>query len=1191
MADGGKVIIKIDGDDSGFRKVSGGLGSFAQGAFKAVGAGAAVAAGAVAAVGTASVKAYSDYEQLKGGVETLFKSSAGTLMGYANQAYQTAGMSANRYMETVTSFSASMIQSLGGDTAAAAELSNKAIIDMSDNANKMGTSIDSIIQTYQSLSRGNFAMLDNLKLGYGGTKKELQRLLADAEKYKKSMGEIVNYDVSNFADITEAIGAIQQKLGIAGTTALEASTTIQGSAMAMKAAWDNLLVGMSDPTQDMDALMENLVTSVETFAGNLMPVVNNALSGISGAVSTLLPQLIGEVPNILENIIPDITAGVGGIVDAVIEAFTGHKSIVGETVAGLFTDAIDSIKLLTPAILPVTAAITGYTAAVGLANTATTLFTTVTTALSNPIGMIGAALGLGTAAIIGIKTAIDEANMSFYTMGEELTVLSENYSVAKENALITEEYANSWYELSAAIDSGTLPAEELAAAEAERKGIEQWFIENYGAFIDAEEEKNGIRKDTIGLIQEQCTEMTKIRKLELENQVLEMKSRVPELQKEINSLDDKNKKLSTQNTELLTQNNTVLKATSEWRSLTDEQKASGAYQNIYKKAIDDVNKALGTNFTQMEEINSAVEINKKAIQENEVALESNSAKLDAAQQTMDAYKTSCKQLIEIDIGTTLENLSAQIDIVKQAQAELEEKGTITKDTMQKLAEICPELADALGSSSDKSGLLKDAMDELQGKFETAKQKAQEFGGQLDELPDTVTVDLVFNVPKIPQLAKGTKGAKRGLAVVNDGNGPELIQSRDGTCRIIDSDGSVLTWLNDGDRVYTAEQTRTMMRNVPHYANGVGNDGFTTGNVKITKYIDNIPKAFEKALDDIELQRDLDVIDEAEYYLQLESLRDKYLEKGTDKWWEYTVQIYDYKKSLAEEEKSLSEKARDDEFNSLENLLKRQFITEDEYYDSLSKLRDKHFKQGTDEWQEYTDAISDYQLSKLNDMKKSATEAIEALGEEREAFQDKLEENFSLLQQDEKGMYKLADLSVHSAGMKEYYNNLKKLKEIVPERLYNQIRNMSTQEGGSFMYTFFAASEKEQEKFVDDFKQVFCEAADVSTDVYADEASEIHQQITDEFSKTPEEFFQLGHDSIEQFGNGFIEGLSDLMGNMRRGLNVLLENLVPGVEYGGGNSNVYTDNSSITIIAGSKSEREIIEELETRKQYEKQVRGW
>ena len=235
------------------------LGDFITSGLKTV-AGAVKQLGSVfLTVGKEALDSYADYEQLVGGVETLFKDSSGIVENYANNAYKTAGLSANDYMETVTSFSASLLQSLDGDTAKVAEVSNMAVTDMADNANKMGTDMSSIQNAYQGFAKQNYTMLDNLKLGYGGTKSEMERLLSDAQKISG-----VKYDISNLNDVYQAIHVVQGELGITGTTAKEASTTIQGSVSAMKSAWQNMLTGIADDNADFDGLINNLVDSIVT---------------------------------------------------------------------------------------------------------------------------------------------------------------------------------------------------------------------------------------------------------------------------------------------------------------------------------------------------------------------------------------------------------------------------------------------------------------------------------------------------------------------------------------------------------------------------------------------------------------------------------------------------------------------------------------------------------------------------------------------------------------------------------------------------------------------------------------------------------------------------------------------------------------------------------------------------------------
>lgn len=345
----GRIALKgqeeaEDGLDSVAGKASGvgqallkGIGTFA----KWGAAAATAAATATAALVKSAVTAYSDYEQLVGGVETLFKDSAGEVQKYAANAYQTAGLSANEYMETVTGFSASLLQSLDGDTKAAAEKANVAITDMSDNANKMGTSMESIQNAYQGFAKQNYTMLDNLKLGYGGTKEEMQRLLEDAEKLSGQ-----KFDLSSYADIVDAIHVVQTEMGITGTTAKEAATTIQGSVNMTKAAWQNLVVGIADDTQDFDVLVNNFVESVTTAGNNILPRVEIALKGVGTLVEKLAPIIAKTVPNIVSTTLPSmikagtsmIRALLDGLLKAVPELIPCFKNIVNQLISVIVTN-------------------------------------------------------------------------------------------------------------------------------------------------------------------------------------------------------------------------------------------------------------------------------------------------------------------------------------------------------------------------------------------------------------------------------------------------------------------------------------------------------------------------------------------------------------------------------------------------------------------------------------------------------------------------------------------------------------------------------------------------------------------------------------------------------------------------------------------------------------------------------------
>lgn len=316
-------------------------------------AGVTAAAGGIAAIGTAAVSAYADYEQLVGGVETLFGAGGQSVWDYADsvgksvnevreeygklmiaqnevmdnasKAYKTAGLSANEYMDTVSGFAASLKQSTSSELEAA-QIADQAVIDMADNANKMGTSMESIQNAYQGFAKQNYTMLDNLKLGYGGTKSEMERLLADATALSG-----VEYDLDSLSDVYSAIHVIQDELGITGTTAKEASTTIQGSVEAMKASWQNLLVGVADDNQNFDQLVEDFVNSVGTVAENILPRVEIALDGVGNLVEELVPIIIDRIPELANDVLPDLIQSGVNMISSIV---TGLNENLPELLSG-----------------------------------------------------------------------------------------------------------------------------------------------------------------------------------------------------------------------------------------------------------------------------------------------------------------------------------------------------------------------------------------------------------------------------------------------------------------------------------------------------------------------------------------------------------------------------------------------------------------------------------------------------------------------------------------------------------------------------------------------------------------------------------------------------------------------------------------------------------------------------------------
>ena len=308
------------------------------------------AANMAVSIGKASLDSYADYEQLVGGVETLYKDSAGIIENYAKDAYKNVGLSANDYMETSTSFAAALVSSLGGDTEKAAEMANTAISDMSDNANKMGTNISSIQDAYNGFAKQNYTMLDNLKLGYGGTQAEMKRLIKEAAAMtdtQKELGVTVDSNSMSYANIVQAIHVVQANMGIMGTTSKEAATTIQGSTASMKSAWENLLTGIADPDQDFQALVDNLVDSVIAAGNNIIPRIEEIVPTLIDGLSELVTQLAPYVSGVIMELEPTIEEGLQSLFGGLSSVASELQPIVAD-VFSFFGDAI--ISGLTSAI-------------------------------------------------------------------------------------------------------------------------------------------------------------------------------------------------------------------------------------------------------------------------------------------------------------------------------------------------------------------------------------------------------------------------------------------------------------------------------------------------------------------------------------------------------------------------------------------------------------------------------------------------------------------------------------------------------------------------------------------------------------------------------------------------------------------------------------------------------------------------
>lgn len=562
------LTVAVDGAEKAGAAL-GQLGNAAVKVGKVAAAGLAAASAAVGALTKTSIENYAEYEQLVGGVETLFKDSSNQLMKYAQDAYKTSGMSANEYMTTATSFAASLIQSLGSDTEKAVEIVDMAVVDMADNANKMGTDITLIQNAYQGFAKQNYTMLDNLKLGYGGTKTEMERLLKDAQKLTG-----IKYDIKNLDDVYAAIHAVQVELGISGisaeeaaalvasgamtaeeafelmgTTAKEASTTIQGSWSMTKAAWSNLVTGLADDTQDFDALMTYFVGSATTLLGNLLPRIQTIFNSIPDLIRGIAPQLPGIIQSFLPGLLEGALALIVGlaeqlpeiasvlfdaikdlmnsVMETLFERFPGLEEKLHsayEFISGIFSPAIETFKetwnKLKEALQPVIDKVKEYITSGQAANDGTVLLQTVLTFLAGVFQTvclyIQAAIDIIVWLIETIKKAV-EACVEF------VTSIPEKFEEFKDNIETT---------ITTLVSNALAKWESLKAGFAEKvENIKTNVQEKFQNVKDTIEEKITGAKDKV-------TEIFTNIKDTIEEKINNAKDKVEEAIDKIKSLFD-----------------------------------------------------------------------------------------------------------------------------------------------------------------------------------------------------------------------------------------------------------------------------------------------------------------------------------------------------------------------------------------------------------------------------------------------------------------------------------------------------------------------------------------------------------------------------------------------------------------------------------------------------------------------------
>lgn len=1111
----GSIILttKVDenGLSKGLSKLKSGVGAFGK-AFAVAGA-AGVAA--FAGITKAAVDSYAEYEQLKGGVETLFKDSATTLMNYADQAYKTAGMSANQYMEGVTSFSASMIASVGGDTAKAAELSNQAMISISDNANKMGTAMESIVMTYQSLARGNVGMLDNLKLGYGGTKAELERLIEDAEEYKKSMGEIVDYDASNFADVTQAIQAIQEKLGIAGATAEEASTTIQGSISSMKSAWQNLLTGIVDSNEELPKLMDNFAESVVTVFDNVIPAVQKVLKNLPKVISKLGKEIIEIVPDTFGDMIPEIIDGALLLVETVAKTISKNAQKIGNGFVEVLKIISKSIIDLIPVMVKA-----GKDIVLGIARGISGSMPVLSTAVMS-IGAVFASLKItsfvssivsGFKSIMGVlnayQAAVTASQHVSILLASTMTPLQLAIGILTGKVSLATAAQVAW---NAVLNAN--PVMLAVGAIGLLTGAVVGAMFAYDSYL----EKNSeiiIATQNIANASQEAAEKTK----ELNDSLLQITENAETNILNLEAEAYANEALATELFDL-----------AEQSELTATEKSRMAY------IVDELNGGIADLNLVLDEETGQLNMTEEAVK-NVISQKLELAKANAIQELYtEALKEQYKA--EADAIENARKLKEAQDeynkILSQGTTQLvghggiQHKVTVYTTEQQKAMD---NLKEAIGNYSKALGISQTSMEESQQKiqnistasgvelpqsFQNAQESSKGFFDALVKQTSTASTESKAKGKDFGQgYVNGINSKQESAYNAGYNLGLKALQGTKDAQRSKSPAKETIelgTYYGDGYVIGIDKKQKEARNSGIELAKSALNGTIQT--IKRTKQI--IINSFKYLISDTrsEVQKVLDDMNE---------------------------EMLESEKLYAEESIRLKDSTIEADKEYLDNL-KKTAETERKLYDARKKD---------------VENLKETIVNAYSDMANEALSSIEDLEKQQQSLEQKLAEYGGLTYEKtytkKNGMeateIRLSDLSDQIEFLEEYYNMLMAVKDRanVPKEFFSVIRDMGLEEGLEYANSLLELSDEDFAKYIREWERKQETAKSISKALYEDEAIELATSINDEFDSLKDDMFGIGKDSAGEFGDGFIQQLKFLVHDIR----YMLQSALGGVTIGG-----------------------------------------
>lgn len=1197
MANGGKVVVKIDGDTSGFKSAMGKLKGVAGTAAKAIGVGFTAAASAVGAIGAAAVKAQGEYEQLVGGIETLFGTGGQTVEEYAakvgksvsdaaadyekltsvqetmidraHSAFERAGVSANTYMETATSFAASLVSSLGGDTVKAADYADQAIVDMSDNANKMGTAIESIQWAYQGFAKQNYTMLDNLKLGYGGTQEEMKRLVRDAA----AVDESINVNSLSFDNVVKAIHVVQEQMGITGTTAKEAATTIQGSLGMTKAAWENLMVALANPDVDLDGALDDLINSAKTFASNLLPVVKQVLSTLPTAISELgveiangIPSLVAEIlpalvdgaaelinavvatlPELIDAIIdtiPDVINGLEKVIDAMLNEFSQNSKKFAQQGAKLALTLANAIIRNIPKFvkagkdiiigvyqginseLPILSNVGKMIAAVFAAIKINSLVTSVVSGFRT----ITAAVKGYEAAMVAMQTVNAFGASGSIFLASTLKPLELLYGVLTGKIALNTAATVLWTTAQTALNTvmnlnpifllisglALLAVGIYAAMDAYTGYIEKnsELVLETGKMVEASQaaiDKTNELSNSLNSLGEQGA--ARITDLEAEAYANEM------LTDELYSLAGQSSLTADEKARMKNIVDQLNGSIDGLNLVLDEETGQ---LNLTEDAVKD----LITQKLELAKTNAVAELYTEQLKEQykaQTEATTTAKKLADAQAKLDEITAQATQsgqgLIfeNVEQREAYNNLKEAIKNYKQALNNCESAVQNSFDNMESLSEVAGvQLPDSFNTAKEKSDGFFDGLKESTGTmaFEGEKGGLWFGGGYARGISSQKTAVYSAAYDLARTALQGTKDGQRSASPSKEtrklgryyGLGYAL-GMKDEVAEVTDI-AKLLA-------VSALKKTSSVLKS------------------NVNTLINPIKNMLTDTRSEVQKARD-------EIYAPLLESEKRYQDESA----RIEIEQKEFQKRIDDEKNSDRQKALRDELE-----IKKE--ADKKYLDTLNAAAKNERKIYTALQKDIENSQKSI-LNSIEELSKNALSSIEEVEKLQSTMQKKLSDYGDLYTKQTKERYgktfeviSLADLSKQTDALDNYADMLLRIKERgnVPQEFFAMLRDMSVEEGMKYAEALLNADDVAFNKYIDDWKAKQATAENLSKILYADEAEEVKSEIAEAFDKFDTDLDQQGRQNAAAWGNGFYEKVKSIIPSILDEINSAFGNII------------------------------------------------